>query len=207
MSISHDPGNTQQQLRDAALDPSQWVDAYGDYLFRYAASRLNDSNAAEEVVQETFLSALKYQDQFAGTGSQRGWLMGILKRKIIDWVRARSRRRTQSLGEDEADPTALLFDENGRWKSGSLPQIGPDMQVESSELWGVVKDCLTRIPQGQADVFMLSVMEEMGSDEICKALGISPSNMWVRLHRARLGLAKCVGTKWFLNEQGAPTSE
>lgn len=198
---------SQEQLRDAALDPEQWVDAYGDYLFRYANSRLHDASAAEEVVQETFLAAIRHADQFAGKGSQRGWLMGILKRKIIDFVRSRARRKTQQLGEEENDPTALLFDENGRWRAGALPEIGPDLQVESGELWGVVQDCLTKLPRGQADVFMLSVMEEMETDEICKELGITPSNLWVRLHRARLGLAKCVGSKWFLDEKGVPTGE
>lgn len=198
---------SQKELRQAALEPDAWVDAYGDYLFRYANSRLHDSNAAEEVVQETFLSAIRYQHQFAGTGSQRGWLMGILKRKIIDFVRARARRRVQQMGDEEQDPTALMFDENGRWKAGSLPDIGPDTKVESSELWGVVQECLSRLPRGQADVFALSVMEEMETEEICKELSISPSNLWVRLHRARLGLAKCVGSKWFLDEKGVPTSE
>lgn len=198
---------SQQALRQAALEPDDWVDAYGDYLFRYANSRLHDANAAEEVVQETFLAAIRYQDQFAGKGSQRGWLMGILKRKLIDFVRARARRRVQQMGEEEQDPTALMFDENGRWKAGALPEIGPDTKVESSELWAVVQDCMTRLPRGQADVFALSVMEEMDSEEICKELKISPSNLWVRLHRARLGLAKCVGSKWFLDEKGVPTSE
>lgn len=198
---------SQQQLRSAALDPEDWVEAYGDYLFRYAASRLRDPSAAEEVVQETFLAAIRSLEQFAGTGSQRGWLMGILKRKIVDFVRARARRKQQNMGEDEMDPTALLFDENGRWRAGSIAQVSPDAQIESGELWGVVQGCLKHLPQGQADVFVLSVMEEMESDEICKELGISSSNLWVRLHRARLGLAKCVGSKWFLDGQGAPASE
>ncbi len=198
---------SQQALRDAALDPEDWVDAYGDYLYRYAASRLREGNAAEEVVQETFLAALRYHEQFSGTGSQRGWLMGILKRKIVDYVRARARRRVQNLGEDDHDPTALLFDEHGRWRSGSLPSIGPEDRIESSELWDIVQECLKRLPQGQSDVFMLSVMEELSTDEICKELNISSSNLWVRLHRARLGLAKCVGSKWFLDDRGAPKSE
>ena len=65
-----------------------------------------------------------------------------------------------------------------------------------SELSEVVQECLKDIPKGQADVFVLSVMEEMDSDSICEQLSITPSNMWVRMHRARLGLAKCVSAKW-----------
>ncbi len=185
-----------EQLQGQALDPSQWVDAYGDYLFRFAMSRLHDPSSAEEVVQETFLAGIRSQEQFAGAGTQRAWLMGILKRKIVDVLRARSRTK-QVANDDGFDPTALLFDVNGRWKAGVLPELAPDEQVENSELWAIVKGCLEHLPRGQADVFVLNAMENMGTEEICKELGISASNVWVRLHRARLSLAKCVGAKWF----------
>jgi len=181
------------------LDPEKWVDAYGDYLFRYAKSRLRDANAAEEVVQETFVAGVRSQKQFKGHGSERGWLLAILKRKIIDYVRKRSKNRHQT-NFDDHDPTNQLFDENGRWNKGVLPDISPDRQMQAKELWQVVRDCLSHLPQGQADVFVLSVMEELESEEICKQLDITPSNLWVRLHRARLGLAKCVSHKWFNEE-------
>lgn len=182
-----------------SINPEQWVDAYGDYLYRYAFSRLRNSTAAEEVVQETFMAGVKYQHQFKGTGSERGWLLTILKRKIVDYVRARSRRNEEN-GLEHADPTAMLFDANGRWRRGALPDMAPDRNMQSQELRNIVQDCLSSLPQGQADVFTLSVMEEIESDEICRTLDITPSNFWVRLHRARLGLAKCVSAKWFQGE-------
>ncbi|MFK7818095.1 MAG: sigma-70 family RNA polymerase sigma factor [Planctomycetaceae bacterium] len=179
------------------LNPENWVDDHGDYLHRYAWSRLRDANAAEEAVQETLLAAVRYADQYSGNGSERGWLLGILKRKIVDYIRRRQRyERDGSSYDDDADPTAMLFDENGHWRSGVLPDT-PDKAVASRELWDVVRGCLDTIPKGQADVFVLSVMEEMDSEEVCKQLQITPSNLWVRLHRARLGLANCVGSKWF----------
>ncbi len=181
---------------DKVLDPEEWVDAYGDILFRYAYRRLRDVHLAEEVVQETFLAAIRFQNHFAGRGSQIGWLTTILRRKILDQVRTRAGRSDRST-EDDVDYSTVLFDENGHWKQGILPSIGPDAQVEMGELWSIVEACLERLPQIQADVFVLSVMEEMDYQEICKELDISPSNLWVRLHRARLGLAKCVGAKWF----------
>jgi RNA polymerase sigma-70 factor (ECF subfamily) len=185
------------------LDPELWVDEYGDYLYRYAYSRLRDSSAAEEVVQDTFVAGVRYQQQFAGRSSERGWLIGILKRKIVDYVRSRARFARNGSFEDQHDPTAQLFDENGRWKKGLLPDMSPDRPLQAEELREIVRDCLSHLPKGQADVFVLSVMEGIESDEICRELGITPSNLWVRLHRARLGLAKCVGTKWFQDE--APT--
>lgn len=193
--------SSQQDTFNAALDPEDWVDAYGNYLFRYAYSRLRDVAQAEEVVQDTFLAGIRNVQQFDGRGSQRGWLMGILKRKVIDHIRRSSRLRTTSSLEERHDPIGLLFDENGRWKKDALPTVAPDTEVESKELWQVVRQCLSRIPKKQADVFVLSVMEEMQTDEICQALEISPSNVWIRLHRARLGLAKCVSSKWLTDSR------
>ena len=192
-SISPDDGRS--------VDPTQWVEAYGDYLFRYANARLRDSNSAEEVVQETFLNGIKYLQQFSGAGTERAWLLGILKRKIIDFVRKRNRRAHVGQYEEDHDPTNQLFDAKGNWRKDAIPwSTAPDDKLESTELWDIVKDCLTHLPSGQADVFTLSVMEGLDSDEICETLSITPSNLWVRMHRARLGLAKCVGGKWMHDE-------
>lgn len=190
-----------EKRMEMVVAPEDWVDRYGDYLYSFAMSRLRSESAAEEVVQETFLSAIRGLHQFEGKGSQRGWLMGILRRKIIDFIRERVKQRKVESLDREYDPTALLFDENGRWKKGALPVILPDQIMESEELWQIVRSCLTRIPQTQADVFVLSVVEEMDYEQICEELEISVANFWTRLHRARLGLAKCVGAKWFPNRE------
>ncbi len=185
----------------STLNPSIWVDEYLDFLYRYAFTRLRDKNSAEEVVQETFLAGVRYADQFSGRGTERAWLLGILKRKIIDSVRARAKHSGSSSYDDETDLTAQLFDASGNWKAGALRWASaPDHKVEMDELWDVVKECLKCLPQGQADVFVLSVMEDMGSGEICEELGISLANYWVRMHRARLGLAKCVSERWDAEE-------
>ena len=185
----------------SSVNPDLWVDEYGDYLFRYAMSRLRDENAAEEVVQETFLAGVRFQDRYTGQGAERAWLLGILKRKIVDHVRRRTRYDRDGSYEGSNDPSEKMFDQNGNWKTGAFPTLTPDMEVESKEVWGVVEGCLEHLPQGQQDVFVLSVMEEMSSEEICKELEITPSNLWVRLHRARLGLAQCVGSRWLHGEE------
>lgn len=182
---------------DATREPTEWVEAYGDYLYRYAFSRLRDGNAAEEAVQETFLAGIRFIDQFSGDGSQRAWLLGILKRKIVDHVRQRTRYDRDGAGDDNPDFTGDLFDAKGFWKPGAAPwSNSPDSPLEAEELWAIVRKCLETLPKGQADVFVLSVMEELAGEEICNELEITPSNLWVRLHRARLGLARCVGSRW-----------
>ena len=93
-----DPNNP-SNVASPQIDPSIWVDEYGDYLFRYAKSRLRDPNAAEEVVQETFLAGVRYSEQFAGKSSELGWLTGILKRKIIDYVRVRNKHNNRVVAQ------------------------------------------------------------------------------------------------------------
>ena len=186
-----------ENVTTTVLDPSKWVDEYGDYLYQYAYSRLRDTNAAEEVVQETFLAGVRYAEQYSGRGAERAWLLGILKRKIIDYVRARQKHSSSAGYEDETDLTAQFFDATGNWKPGVMGwSPAPNQKVEMDELWSIVQDCLQSLPKGQADVFVLSVMEEMDSADICNELEISSANFWVRMHRARLGLAACVGSKW-----------
>ncbi|MCA9035934.1 MAG: sigma-70 family RNA polymerase sigma factor [Planctomycetaceae bacterium] len=179
------------------IDPDQWVDLHGDYLYRYAFARLRDTNASEEVVQETFLAGIRFQDRYNGRGTERAWLLGILKRKLIDHVRMRARFNRDGVADDGSDPTQQLFDGKGNWKAGAMAFDLPDQKVEQKELWEVVRNCLNHMPAGQADVFVLSVMENMESEQICRELDITPSNLWVRMHRARLALARCVGARWF----------
>ena len=200
LRMSNNP-STATDLQATAIPPEQWVDQYGDYLYRYAYSRLRDANASEEVLQETFLAGIRYSHQYAGKGSQRGWLLGILKRKIIDYVRMRAKHAQSRSYEDETDPSLQLFDAQGNWKKGAFrwpPQ--PDEQIQEVEFRQIVESCLDELPETQRAVFQKSVMDEKDSEEICKELNITPSNLWVRMHRARLGLAKCVETKW-LNEK------
>jgi len=72
-------------------DPERWVEEHGDYLFKYALVRLRDATRAEDMVQETFLAALKGGDKFAGRSAEKSWLVGILKNKICDHYRKASR--------------------------------------------------------------------------------------------------------------------
>ena len=78
-------------------DPSNWVEEHGDALFRFALLRVKDASIAEDLVQETFLSALKGIERFKGKSSLRTWLVGILKHKIIDHFR---RNRPEILTSD-----------------------------------------------------------------------------------------------------------
>ncbi len=187
---------TQESVRP---DPTRWLDEYGDFLFNYAMSRLRDREAAEEAVQETFVAGIKSLDQYSGKGVEAAWLIGILKRKVVDVIRARMRHKSGQEMEDQADLTESLFDENGKWRADpKLLGAQPDENLSKEDFWRELNDCIGGLPQKQADVFTLRELEEHSSDQICKDLELSSSNLWVLLHRARLRLAQCLKNKWAL---------
>ena len=148
-------------------------------------------------MQEAFLGALKSRESFSGRGSVRAWLYSILRHKIVDFIRTRARHAREHGVPDSHDSMNVAFDENGRWRAEAIDWRVPDQSIEERELWATLHECLDGLPTGQADAFVLSVMHELSSDEVCGQLDITPSNLWVRLHRARLALAKCMGVNWF----------
>ncbi|QDT00754.1 sigma-70 family RNA polymerase sigma factor [Adhaeretor mobilis] len=178
------------------LSPASWVAEHGDFLYRYALSRLRDGDAAEEVVQESFVAALRHVEQYSATGSERAWLLGILKRKIIDLVRARNRTASLS-SEDSTDPSEALFDRSGSWRK-EIRNAGfaPLDSLESEDFWRILRTCLDTLPSRHADVFVLREVDELDTEEICKELEVTASNLWVILHRARLKLSMCMKTRW-----------
>ncbi|MBI1914089.1 MAG: sigma-70 family RNA polymerase sigma factor [Planctomycetes bacterium] len=180
------------------LDPAHWVDRHGDCLFRYALLRLRDAALAEDMVQETFLTALRSREHFAGKSSERTWLVGILKHKLIDHIRRQSRERPLPAGDASGGPLEELFDEKGRWKNRPVQGPGdPSTALEQKEFWEVFRRCLSTLPQRWADAFSLREMEGLSSDQACKVLNVSATNLWVLLHRARLRLWRCLETNWF----------
>lgn len=184
----------------SVVDPTDWVDQHGDTLYRFALSRLRDPEAAEEVVQETFLAALRGVGQYSGKGPQGAWLLGILKRKVVDHVRRRNRPDAGMGGDLGPDPSEAMFDEKGNWRfDPRVFQGRPEAALERKEFWRAFRGCLQRLSQRQADAFTLRELDDLSSDEICKELEISASNLWVLLHRARLGLTGCMKShleKW-----------
>jgi RNA polymerase sigma-70 factor (ECF subfamily) len=184
--------------QSTAVDPSSWLAEYGDYLYRYALSRLRDPDAAEEVVQETMVAGLKNVQQYTGKGNERAWLLGILKKKIIDFFRQRN-RNPMNTDDDSGNIADLLFDESGHWKKEIRSAIRQSLDsLDREEFWKILRNCLASLPTRQSDVFTLRVMNDESAEVICKDLEISSSNYWVILHRARIQLSSCMKQRWFL---------
>jgi RNA polymerase sigma-70 factor (ECF subfamily) len=187
-----------------ATEPEEWVDEYGDYLFRYAMRMLRDAGHAEDVVQETFLAALDARKNFSGRSSVKTWLTGILKRKIVDHLRKAKRRRSSlDFNVEEEGKLDGVFDHEGHWAKGPAAWwvINPRKLFEKKEFWEVLRQCLSELPPRLASAFLLREIEGMTTREVCEALEVSESNVWVMLHRSRMHLRKCLETNWFLGRR------
>jgi len=185
----------------ASLDPDEWVERFGDFLYRYALIRVRKPDIAEDLVQETLLAALRSKRQYDGRSSVGGWLTGILRHKITDHFR-RINRELPPQREDGLPPELeSRFDEFGHWKraGGSGPsEWGPDAStlMERKEFMAVFKACLGKLPPRSADAFVLREMEGTESEMVQQILGVTASNFWVLMHRARMQLRQCLETNW-----------
>jgi len=172
------------------------VDEHGDALFAYAVGRVGDRAAAEDLVQETFVAALRGFGRFRGESQSRTWLIGILRHKVLDHHR-RSRREHRV--DDEANPGLdHVFDARGSWRQppGRWP-ASPEDALDRREFREVLDRCVEGLPGRQAQAFAMKDMDEMASTEVCAVLEVSPNNLWVLLHRARTRLRRCLETHWF----------
>ena len=182
-------------------DPESWVDEHGDALFRYALFRIQDGQVAEDLVQETFLAALRAKDSFAGRSSVRTWLFGILKHKIIDHIRKVSRERPAEDIEKIASFTGETFDERGGWNSRPAEwSTDPSLLFQQREFWDILQHCLSQLPQRLQQAFTLRELDGFSAEEVRKILKVSATNGGVMLHRARLRLRGCLETNWFDHE-------
>jgi RNA polymerase sigma-70 factor (ECF subfamily) len=172
-------------------------------LLRFARLQLRDGSLAEDVVQETMLAALAGAERFAQRSSLKTWVFSILRNKIIDAIRGRSRE--VSLNEafgDEADLGEVenaSFAADGHWDPSVRPGVwaDPEASLEQARFWVVFEACLENLPAKTGRVFMMREFLGFDTDEICKELGMTPSNCWVVLHRARLALRACLEQRWF----------
>lgn len=188
-----------------AIDPGTWVDEHGDHLFRYAIVRLRDESLAEDVVQETLLSAIQSLGSYAGKSTERTWLVGILKHKIIDHFRRRSREVPLDPSDTDLSEFDPLFERDDEfvdhWHDSLSPRIwrrSPDEALQENEFFNVLHACLGKLPERVANVFSLREMNGLDTDEICEILSVSQSNFWVMMHRARMALRRCIELNWFM---------
>lgn len=181
-----------------ASDPVTWMDRYGDYLYAFALSRVRDPAVAEEAVQETFLAALDARKNYKQQSSEKTWFTGILKHKIMDFYRKRSKEKNAFPIDSSESNADTYFTKAGKWREKPAHWADdPHELYKQKEFLAVLYYCLSHLPNRQSEVFTRREMDGLSTDEICKLYDITATNCWVILHRARMVLRRCVEKNWF----------
>lgn len=185
-----------------ATNPETWLEAHGDYLYRYALSRVRNETLAEDLVQETLLAAIKGRAGFDGRASERTWLTGILKHKVIDQLRRQYREvpledDVGACHDDDGFGMDEFFAADGHWASRPAAWSDPAKATEDSHFWDALSLCVERLAPKQRQLFVLREVHGAGNEEICKDMGITPTNAGVMLYRARMSLRQCLELNWF----------
>lgn len=181
-------------------NPETWLDDHGDALYRYALLHLRDPHLAEDAVQETLAAALQGRESFGGNSSERTWLIGILKHKLMDIFRRQAREESledddPDSGEDDAHPQRA-FVSDGHWAHPLRDWGNPVQALENKRFWQALERCLDALSPRLARVFLLRELAGNESEEICRELSLSSANLWTSLHRARMSLRLCLERTW-----------
>lgn len=177
---------------------SDWVESYGDQMYATAYNRTSNTFLAQDIVQESFISAWLNFDSFQHNASPKTWLFTILKNKIIDHYRQKARNIILTLNDDSFNH--VIFDENGHWIKTNQPKAWPGEDANlahDDEFNKVLKQCIDELPKSWVGCIELKYFADMKSEDICQELGISTSNYWQIMHRAKLKMRHCLEQKWF----------
>lgn len=170
-------------------------------LLRFAMLQLRNSTYAEDAVQETLLAVLEKPASFSGKSSLRTYVIGILKFKIIDFLRAGNREAQLAdfAGDDQSEDDVVdhLFRADGHTVEVASAWGAPEATLQQQDFFKTLEICLEKLPPQTARVFMMREWLELSTEEICKDLALTTSNLWVLLYRARLRLRECLELHWF----------
>ncbi len=183
----HDHAATLSERRDA--NPENWLGDHGDMLYRYAFARVHDLHVAEDLVQETLISAIQARKQFRRGSSLRTWLVSILRFKIADYFKDHRRLRFAPSGQGQT----------GALSSLRAPQISNEdfrSLTEKQEFKQSVQRCVGELPVALAEVFLERLRTDQPVKDVADQLHISATNFSVRMYRARLLLRKCLERLW-----------
>ena len=192
---------------DPAVSFEQQLVAHRDYLLKFARLQLRNETWAEDAVSETLLAALNKPQAFANRSQLKTWLVGILKHKVIDVFRVNARTVSVDMqyegpaAEDALD--ALVFHASGHFVQPPADWGNPEQDLQSHQFMLILEACTEKMPPAMGRVFLMREWLELSSDEICNELGLSSTNLYVTLHRARLRLRECLELNWFGGRPGS----
>jgi RNA polymerase sigma-70 factor (ECF subfamily) len=171
----------------------QWVKDYSDELFSWAFHKTSSREVAEDLVQDTFLSAFKSIENFRGDSKPKTWLFSILNNKIIDYYRKKV-HQTDHLETKLNQVAENLFDENDTWKNYKTDFAWQQEEelLDNPEFNRILEECLGNLSEKWRTIITAKFLLEKTAEEICQDLAISMSNYWQISHRAKLILRECI---------------
>ncbi len=181
------------------VNPENWLNDYGDMLYRYAFIRVRCEMVAEDLLQETLLAAIQAVEKFNHNSSVSSWLVGILKHKIMDFYR-KSQREQPLLTETDLAEDLMnhQFNAQGNWRIDLVDWVIPETELESKEFWQTFYHCQSRLSDTMAQLFILRVVDGVSTEKCRQLLGFKTDNqLWVALSRTRMKLRQCLEVHWF----------
>jgi RNA polymerase sigma-70 factor (ECF subfamily) len=191
---------------DATPSFEQQLVGHRHYLLRFARLQLRNDTWAEDAVSETVLAALAKPLAFDNRSQLKTWLVGILKHKVIDALRHHRREVSglESTEDDDTDPLEYMgFKADGHFSLAPAEWGNPEQQFSSRQFFEVLEACTDKLPATQGRLFLMREWLELSSEEICHQLSLTPTNLYVQLHRARLRLRECLDLNWFATPKAA----
>jgi RNA polymerase sigma-70 factor (ECF subfamily) len=180
------------------INPTTWLDQYGDTLYRFSRARVKDSFTAEDLVQETLLAAYRSRKNFSGRSTLKTWLIGILRHKIVDYYRKLKPEQSEEDLDSYASSSDNLFDKKEKWRVKPGDWGGDPKNVyERKELMTVIHACLDDMPSKFSLAYTLRELQGATTGELCEFLQTGKNNCGVILYRARMLLRRCLEVNWF----------
>jgi RNA polymerase sigma-70 factor (TIGR02943 family) len=186
-------------MTQVKLNPHQWVELYADYLYAYTITRIGNEEQARDLVQDTFLAALERIEKFEGKCCERTWLTAILKNKIFDVYRKRSRQSVTKCVEMPEEETQFFDPETNDWKQERWPKplvIEQYDPLHNKEFKTILQNCMQKLPPLWRAVFSMKHIDEESTKTICSELNISDANFWVIIHRSKVKLRASLQRSW-----------
>jgi RNA polymerase sigma-70 factor, ECF subfamily len=171
------------------------VERHSSTVYNLALRMMNNPQEAEEVLQETFISAFRALDRFEGRSQLGTWLYRIAYNAALMRLRKRE-LATSSIDEPHVN------DEGEELPRQLIDWTGlPDDVVLSRELHEVLGKAVGTLPETLRSVFVLRDIEGLSTAEVAETLSLTETNVKVRLHRARMALREHL-TSYFASAMG-----
>jgi len=173
---------------------SKWVEEFSEGMITHSFYKTRNKEIAEDLVQETFLSAIKNLEQFRFESQPKTWLYSILNNKIKDYHRSTFNNKSNIPLSDS------FFGDDGHWEVSETPSkwdIQEDNLLDDEYFIKIFTSCKEKLPEKWFSVIHLKYQENKSPTEICQELEISSSNYWQIIHRVKLNLRKCLDIHWF----------